>query len=105
LIFGTEHLSDPWDCAISARLVHGEVEAIMELYDDIAPQAYALALRLTRSKTRAYAAVRCAFLRVIEQPTMFADRRLSVRARILLEVNHLVLQQRRTGRRRTARRG
>lgn len=93
MLLGTGHLSDPWERTLSTRLADGDPEAIMELYDDIAPLAYGYALQLTRSKRRAYQALRSAFLHAIEQPVIFADHRLSTRARILLEVNHYALHE------------
>lgn len=91
--FSSAHWPGEADRTLSTRLAEGDPEAIMALYDDISAVAYGFALQLTRSRRRAYRALRSAFLHAIEDPAMFADLRVPVRVRILLEVNHYALHE------------
>ncbi|UQX89291.1 hypothetical protein M6D93_04625 [Jatrophihabitans telluris] len=71
------------------RLSQGDVEALMELYDEIAPIAYTWALALTGSPDRAVEALHRTFLTAAQRPEVFADRRVRCRGWVLIEVHHV----------------
>lgn len=71
------------------RLCRGDVDALMELFDDYAALAYGWALLLTESRRQAIRIVRSAFLAAARDPQVFSNRRVSCRGWILLEVHQL----------------
>ncbi len=72
------------------------MEALLELYDELASTAYGWALTLTKSRRRAAEAVRQAFLTAATHPQMFCNHRLSSRGWILLEIHHVLWTQTQT---------
>ena len=87
---------DPADAVARYRaelLCQGDPEALLELYDEVAPAAYGWALTLTKSRRRATEAVRRAFLAAATDPQVFCNHRISSRGWILLEIHHILWTQ------------
>ena len=85
-------LPDPADRVERYRtrlLCDGDVEALLDLYDEIAPTAYGWARSLTRSRRQAVDAIRQAFLTAARQPHVFCNQRISSQGWILLEIHHI----------------
>jgi hypothetical protein len=58
---------------LALRLQNNDVDAFLDLYDRTADSVYAYALRITRSKRKAYAATRRGFLSVWAEPGLLKD--------------------------------
>ncbi len=64
-----------------------DVDAFMDLYDQIAPWAYSYALGVTHSDNHAGTAICEAFLDARRNPGIFADSHLPVPLRMLLHIH------------------
>ena len=79
---------DTWDRELAARLRSDEpdVNAVMDLYDCVAPAVWSYARHRTRNRTRARQAVIAAFLTAADAPHVF-DGKVSLAARMLMIVH------------------
>jgi hypothetical protein len=90
----------PWEAAVHRRLNERppNVEALLELFDLIAPEVWGYALHRCRDpRTAAQVAIK-AFLAAAQNPAIFDDRRIPLRVRMLLLVHLDTPQHPRRGR-------
>lgn len=76
----------PWEDAVLAKLTATprDNHAMLELFDHLAPELWAYALHRARGPRAASRVVIEAFRTAAQQPTLFADRRVSIQARMLM---------------------
>ena len=63
-----------WDREVCERLVAGDEAALGELYDELSPLVYGLAVRVTRDWAAAEDITQEVFVRVWENPRAFDGR-------------------------------
>ena len=80
---------EPWEDTLLAKLTSSppNEETMLELFDRVAPELWGYALHRTRRSRAAAPIVIDAILTATRHPAIFADRRVSIRVRMLMLVH------------------
>lgn len=82
-----------WQLEIAARLRRDDVEALLELYDQLAPMLFGYALALGHRRRHAVRALRQAFLEVWQAPILLSDPRVPPAIALAALVTQVLNQQ------------
>ncbi|MEO6117115.1 MAG: hypothetical protein ABIP33_12075 [Pseudolysinimonas sp.] len=80
---------EPWEGPLLAKLNANPLneETILELFDRVAPELWGYALHRTGQRRTATPIVIDAFLTAAQHPAIFADRRVSIKVRMLMLIH------------------
>lgn len=80
---------EPWEAAVLDRLKQAppNLDALLELFELVSPAVWGYALHRCRDQQQAMQVATKAFLTAAHNPTIFDNRRVSIRIRMLLLVH------------------
>lgn len=86
---GLDVTPESWEPALRRRLRQAppNAEALLDLYEHVAPAVYGYARQRTRSRRKAYETALSAFVEAAHHPGVFDDARISMRIQMLLIVH------------------